>query len=68
MNRLVAVFLVLFIIALAFAATLGYAFETKPVVTTTSLKTITLTTSNKVLLETITEEIIGSRPRVTSKV
>jgi len=49
----------LFIIAVAFAATLGYAFETKPLVTTTSVKTITLTTSNKVQSETITEQIIG---------
>jgi hypothetical protein len=59
MNRLAGIFLVLFLIAIAFAATLGYAFETKPLVTTTSVRTTTLTNSGTVESVTITEEIIG---------
>jgi len=59
MNRLAGILLILLVIAIAFASALGYAFETKAPVATTSVKTITLTTSNKVELATITEEIVG---------
>lgn len=59
MNSLSGVLLVLFVIATALAVGFGYAFETKSPVTMTSLRTVTVTTSNTVELATITEEIIG---------